>query len=249
MLEIKNLYAGYADKMVLKGISMQARAGEITTVLGKNGCGKSTLMKALIGLVPVKDGEISVGASTGLSVCQLAKKMAYLPQSKNIPDITAGRFVLHGRFPFLSYPRRYTEKDRMIAEAAMEQMGISELWDVSMAELSGGTRQKVYIAMALAKQAPIVLMDEPTTYLDIGQQRRFAEIVRILAEQGKTVLLVLHDILLALKLSDNICIMEDGVIRQRGTSGEILESGILRSLYDLEIGVVETQNGPRYYYK
>lgn len=131
----------------------------------------------------------------------------------------------------------------------MEQMGISELWDVSMAELSGGTRQKVYIAMALAKQAPIVLMDEPTTYLDIGQQRRFAEIVRILAEQGKTVLLVLHDILLALKLSDNICIMEDGVIRQRGTSGEILESGILRSLYDLEIGVVETQNGPRYYYK
>ena len=179
----------------------------------------------------------------------LAKWIAYLPQSKNVPDITAGRFVLHGRFPYLSYPRKYTEKDRKIAENAMTQLGILGLWDVPLRELSGGMRQKVYLAMALAKQAPIVLMDEPTTYLDIGQQNLFAKTAQDLAAEGKTVVLVLHDILLALKLSDRICVMEEGTIKFAGTPNEVLASGVLTELYGVEIGVIETPAGIRYYYQ
>lgn len=251
MLEIKNLYAGYGDTMVLRGTSMQARAGEITTILGRNGCGKTTLLKALIGALPIKAGEVDVDGITAaeLTVGERAQKLAYLPQSKSVPDITAGRFVLHGRFPYLSYPRRYTAKDCRIAEKAMEEMGISDLWEVPVAELSGGMRQKVYIAMALAKQAPIILMDEPTSYLDIGQQLRFAETVKALAAQGKTVLLVLHDILLALKISDRICVMENGTILQQGTSEEILQRGVLHRLYGIEIGTAVTESGLQYYYK
>ena len=152
-----------------------------------------------------------------MSRAELARGAAYLPQGKNVPDISAGRMVLHGRFPYLEYPRRYGPRDYAIAGEAMGQLGIEELAARPMAQLSGGMRQKVYIAMALAQQAPVIIMDEPTTYLDIGQQLRFGEMVRKLSEEGKTVLLVLHDILLALKLSD--CGPAGGENRSLGEAG------------------------------
>lgn len=249
MVNIKQVSAGYGKGCVLKNISLDVQPGKITTVLGRNGCGKSTLLKTVIGLLPIQTGKITIDGCNMRKTGELAKQIAYLPQSKNVPDITAGRLVLHGRFPYLSYPRIYTENDRKIAEQAMEKMGILDLRDVPLAELSGGMRQKVYLAMALAKQAPIVLMDEPTTYLDIGQQKLFGELVRELASDGKTVVLVLHDILLALKLSDSICVMEDGAVKVMGTPDEILASGILENLYGIEIGIVDTPDGMRYYYK
>ncbi|MCI9652319.1 MAG: ABC transporter ATP-binding protein [Lachnospiraceae bacterium] len=139
-----------------------------------------------------------------LSRAELARSIAYLPQGKNVPDISADRMVLHGRFPYLNYPRRYRESDFQIAREAMRQMGIEELAGMQMSRLSGGMRQKVYLAMALAQEAPAIVMDEPTTYLDIGQQMKFAGIVRRLSGEGKTIVLVLHDILLALKISHRI---------------------------------------------
>ena len=179
---------------------------------------------------------------------ELARKIAYLPQGKNVPDISAGRLVLHGRFPYLSYPRKYKRQDFLIAEEAMEKLGISNFKDKQMAELSGGMRQKVYIAMALAQQAPAIGMDEPTTYLDIGQQLRFGEMVRKLSEEGKTVLLVLHDILLALKLSDRIAALQEGKIAVWGRPEEILEAGVVERLYGVRVGRLETDRGIQYYY-
>ena len=126
-----------------------------------------------------------------LSRAELARSIAYLPQGKNVPDISADRMVLHGRFPYLNYPRRYRESDFQIAREAMRQMGIEELAGMQMSRLSGGMRQKVYLAMALAQEAPAIVMDEPTTYLDIGQQMKFAGIVRRLSGEGKTIVLVL----------------------------------------------------------
>lgn len=251
MLEVKNVYAGYSEKAVLQGLSMEAKPGTVTTVLGRNGCGKSTLLKTLVGLLPLRGGEIVIDgcAISDLGTNALAKKIAYLPQSKNVPEITAGRLVLHGRFPYLSYPRRYSQNDRKIAEEAMERMGLLPLWDVPLGELSGGTRQRVYIAMALAKQAPIILMDEPTAYLDIGQQRLFSDMLAELTACGKTVVLVLHDLLLALKHSDVLCVMENGVICCSGTAEEILQDGVLNRLYGIEIGTVKTSGGLQYYYK
>lgn len=251
MLETVNLHAGYGKEEIIHGASLECPSGKITTLVGANGCGKSTLLKTVLGMLPVTGGEI---IADGVSIQNLfpsesAKKIAYVAQGKNIPDITVGRMVLHGRFPYLSYPRRYGKADYEAAQSAMEQMGISQLSDRLMGELSGGMRQKVYIAMALCQQADIILMDEPTTYLDIGQQLKLADSVRQLAVSGKTVLLVLHDILLALKISDRIAVMENGIISQTGTPDEILASDILRKIYGVGVKTLETPDGTEYYYE
>ena len=251
MLEMKQVFSGYGKEMILRGVELQACAGQITTLLGKNGCGKSTVMKTAAGFLPTRQGKILIDGTdiSALTNRQLARLTAYLPQSKNTPDITAGRFVLHGRFPYLSYPRRYTSKDHQIAKSVMEELEIAHLWDVPLGELSGGMRQKVYLAMVLAKESKVILMDEPTTYLDIGQQLRFAELANDLAARGKTVVLVLHDILLALKISHQLYVMEQGMVVAGGTPDEILQSGILSGIYQIQIGTTKTDQGIAYFYK
>lgn len=249
-IEIEDVSVGYEREEILHGVRLEVPAGRITTLIGSNGSGKSTLLRAVLGLVPLRGGDVRLeGVSIkGLSRAELARRAAYLPQGKNVPDITAGRMVLHGRFPYLEYPRRYGREDYAAAGAAMEQMGIGELAGRPMSQLSGGMRQKVYIAMALAQQAPLIVMDEPTTYLDIGQQLRFAETVRRLSREGKTVLLVLHDILLALKLSDRIAVLQEGIIAGCGAPEELLKAGVTQRLYGVRVGTVETDRGRQYYY-
>lgn len=250
MVEIQNLTAGYGKDTVLHGITFTAEPGKITTILGQNGCGKSTLLKAIAGTLPSTGAILLDGQDAKkLSSQQRAKEIAYLSQGKNVPEITVGRLVLHGRFPYLRYPRQYRESDRRIAAEAMAQMGITHLADKPMATLSGGMRQKAYIAMALAQQSPVILMDEPTTYLDIGQQMKFAQMARDLARSGKTVILVLHDIALALRISDRILVMDTGAIRASGTGDEILASGILEQVYGIRIRSAQSPTGTQYYYE
>lgn len=243
MIEVKNLYAGYGKKEVLRGIDLKAAQGSITTILGANGSGKSTLLKTMMGALPVSRGEILLsGREIGdMKPQEVAKLMAYLPQCKNPPDMTAGRLVLHGRFPHLSYPRKYSKNDLEIAAKAMEEMEVSRWEHTPLGELSGGMRQRVYLAMLLAQQSPIILMDEPTTYLDLGQQKKFVHLARSLVGQGKTLLLVLHDILLALKLSDQIVVLDEGSIIASGTSEQMLESRVLHDLYGIDIGCANGQ--------
>ena len=214
MIEVSKATAGYGKENILQEADLSIPKGKITTVIGSNGSGKSTLLRAVLGFLPLRGGDITVD---GISVRQLsrrelARKIVYLPQGKNIPDISVERMVLHGRFPYLEYPRRYRQQDLEIAREAMEQMEITELAGRQMSELSGGMRQKVYIAMALAGQAPVIVMDEPTTYLDIGQQFRLEKMIKQLSGEGKTILLVLHDILLALRISDRIGVLQNGKI-------------------------------------
>lgn len=251
MVEMKNVTSGYGKIQVLHGVNLTAKRGKITTLIGSNGSGKSTLLHTLLKAIPLTDGDITVDGKSikGMAQGELAKKIAYLPQGKNVPDISAGRMVLHGRFPYLSYPRKYRERDFCIAEEAMEKMGILELAKKQMAELSGGMRQKVYIAMALAQQAPAIVMDEPTTYLDIGQQLKFAGMIKDLSRDGKTIILVLHDILLALKISDWIAVMRDGKIIREGTPGEILGSGVIPMIYGVDVKEARTDSGVQYYYE
>lgn len=251
MIEVQNLSAGYNRIPVLNNVSFTARPGEITTIVGCNGCGKSTLLKAVCGLLPLRGGTVAINGVpvNGLSVSERAKLTAYLAQGKNTPDITAGRMVLHGRFAYLSYPRKYRKSDYEIADVAMARLGVSQYADTPMAELSGGTRQKVYIAMALAQHAPVLIMDEPTSYLDIGQQVKFAEIAAELAREGKTLILVLHDLLLALKISDSICVMGSGRVLMQDCADAVLHSGILPKLYGVQIRTVQTAGGEQYYYQ
>lgn len=250
VVEIEDVFAGYGKHRVLRGVSLTLQKGQVTTLIGPNGSGKSTLLKVLLGFLPLMGGRIRIGGADAgdYSRAELAKRIAYLPQGKTVPDVTAGRMVLSGRFPYLSYPRRYRACDVAAADAAMEQMGILEFREKPMAQLSGGMRQRVYIAMALAQQAGVIVMDEPTTYLDIGQQVKFAGLVRELAKAGKTVLLVLHDLPLALKVSDQVAALFCGTVIGRGSAGEILRSGVIRELYGVPVRRICTEAGEQYFY-
>ena len=139
MLSISNLCAGYAGKTVLKDISLTAKDGKVTVLFGPNGCGKSTLLKTICGLLPVSSGKVVFNNEElfFMGVKELAKRVTYLAQSRQIPDITVQRLVLHGRFPYLSYPRRYRKEDYEMAENAMKQMGIFDLAETPLANLSG----------------------------------------------------------------------------------------------------------------
>ena len=204
-------------------------------------------MRALIGALPKTEGEILLDGESlrEMSNIERSRRVSYLAQDKNIPDITVSRMVLSGRFPHLSYPRRYREKDLAIAKSAMEKMGIYENADLKLSELSGGMRQKVYIAMALCQEAEVIAMDEPTSYLDITQQFLLCDTVRELADDNKTVLLVLHDILLALKISDKIVLIENGNISFVGSPSDFIFSGLPEKVYGVHVRCIDNE----YYYE
>ena len=172
MIELKHISVGYGKQIVLNDLSAAFEKGKLTAVIGVNGCGKSTLLKTILGMVPVSNGEIAIDGRplAEMSRKDIARSIAYLSQGKGTPDMTVEQLVLHGRFPHLSYPRRYTTQDREIALAAMEQVGITDYARKPLYTLSGGMRQNAYIAMALTQGTDHILLDEPNTFLDISHQ-------------------------------------------------------------------------------
>ena len=249
MLEIQNLSAGYPGHPVLTDISLAIPSGQVTVIVGPNGSGKSTLLKALSGIL-TPTGEVLLEGKplTHLPSRELAQEIAYLPQNRPVPEITAERLVLHGRFPYLSYPRRYRAEDYAAANAAMARMGISDLAHRSLPTLSGGQRQKVYIAMALAQDTPVILLDEPTTFLDISHQLQFMQLARFLADSGKTVILVLHDLALALEHADYLVLLHNGQIAAAGTPESIYAANPFPKVFGVEVKRAETPDGWKYYY-
>ena len=251
MIELKNLQAGYQGRPVLEGVSLDFRPGEVLAILGPNGCGKSTLLRTANGLLAESGGEVLVDSVPlgELSAWEIARKIAYLPQSRSVPNITAGRMVLHGRFPYLPYPRRYRREDHEMVQKALEWVGAAELASRPLAELSGGQRQKVYLAMALAQDTETILMDEPTTYLDVGCQLEVMALSRRLAEEGRAVVMVLHDLTLALRCAHRAALLHEGRVRQTGTPEELYEGEALERVMGVRLGRVETEEGWRYFYR
>ena len=251
MIELKDLRAGYPGRPVLEDICLDFRPGQVLAVLGPNGCGKSTLLRAACGLLPKTGGAVLLDGVPleRRSPRETARSVAYLPQSRAVPNITAGRMVLHGRFPYLSYPRRYRREDHEMVRRALEWVGAGELSDRLLPQLSGGQRQKVYLAMALAQNTPTVLMDEPTTYLDVGCQLEVMALARRLAEEGRAVVMVLHDLTLALRYAHRAALLQAGKILRTGTPEELYGSRALEEVMGVSLGRVETAEGWRYYYR
>lgn len=249
MIELKGLTVGYGGKTVLRDVSLDFPAGQVTVLLGPNGCGKSTLMKTALGLLPRQGGEILYDGVDleRLTTRQVARKAAYLAQSREIPSITVRRMVLHGRFPYLGYPRRYRAEDYTAAAEALEWAGAAEQADRPVQELSGGQRQKVYLAMALAQDTETVFMDEPTTYLDVRHQLEVMAVSRRLADMGRAVVLVLHDLSLALRDADQLAVLADGTLRQVGTPEEVFTGGELDRAFGVAVRRVRTESGWLYY--
>lgn len=249
MLEARELSVGYPGRTVLEDVSLAVRPGRVLVLLGPNGCGKSTLLRTLPGLQPPLGGEILLdGKPLGdYGPRQSARKIAYLPQSRAVPSITARRMVLHGRFPYLSYPRRYREEDYAAVDRALTAAGASDLADRPLPELSGGQRQKIYLALALAQETETVLMDEPTTYLDIRNQLETLALLRRLAAEGRGVAAVLHDLCLALTAADDVAVLGEGRLLALGGPEEVFQSGILARVMGVRLDRVPGPGGWRYF--
>ncbi len=246
MIELKNLSVGYDGKAVLNNISFSLKNGELTALLGANGSGKSTLIKTVLGLLEPVGGVIFIDGENleDISIRERAKRTSYLSQSRNIPNISARRMVLHGRFPYLDYPRKYSENDKKIADEALKSVGSYELRNRMVSSLSGGERQRVYLAMALAQDTDNLLMDEPLTYLDVKYRLEMLKLSQKLARDGKCVLTVLHDISLALRFCDRVIILSGGSVAFDGSPNDV-DSEIIGKIFGVKLIKTEL-NGETY---
>lgn len=250
MVELKHVCAAFEEGEVLHDISLSFPNGKVTVLLGPNGSGKSTLLRTILGFVDRTQGEILVDGVPleGLSPREKAQRIAYLPQSRPVPNITARRMVLHGRFPYLGYPRRYRAEDNAAVDDAMKKADAADLAGRTLPQLSGGERQRVYLAMALAQSTEVILMDEPTTYLDVHHQLEVMALARRLAGEGKAVVLVLHDLCLALRCADLAAVLSAGRVKAFGTPEELYDSNVLNEVFGVAVCRAETPDGWRYYY-
>jgi len=248
MLEFQHLDAGYGGKPVLRDVQLTLRGGEVTVIGGLNGCGKSTLLKTACALLPPQNGCVRVEGVPldALSPRQRAQRMAYMPQSRSVPGLTALRMVLHGRFAYLSFPRQYRREDMDAARSALEWVGCAELAERDMASLSGGQRQKVYLAMALAQDTGIVLMDEPAAYLDIRARFELMALARRLAESGKAVVMVLHDLDLMLRFAHRVILLAEGGVAADGSPERLCREGSVERVFGVSVKRVELPEGVRY---
>lgn len=251
MIKMKNVCAGYNGEEVLHNISLEFEPGKVTVIIGPNGCGKSTLLKTLVRMNACSSGEIMADGESieKLAPAELAQRVAYLPQNKRTPDISVLRMVLHGRFAYLKYPRRYRKEDYEMAWKVLKWVGIEELAEKNVNELSGGNQQKVYIAMALAQDTDTILLDEPTTYLDIAYQINMMKLARELADKGKAVVMVLHDLVQAFQTADRIVVMDGGCAKSCGEPEEIYRSGIVTKVFGVEFKREQVDGEWRYFYK
>ena len=244
MLEVKNISAGYGKQTVLDGVTVSFEKGKLTSIIGPNGCGKSTLLGTALGILPLSHGEIFVDGQDlrELSRNEIAKKIAYLSQGKSTPDMTVMQMVLHGRFPYLSYPRRYTRLDKEIAYSAMERVGILSFADKPLYSLSGGMQQNAYIAMALAQDTDYILLDEPTTYLDISHQLSMMKILRELADGGKGIVTVMHDLPMAFDFSDEIAVLNNKRIIFKDQPKKLADTSDIKAIFGVQVKYLETEN-------
>lgn len=237
MIEIRNLSAGYDGRTVLDNVSVTIPDEKVTVILGANGSGKSTLLKCICQIVKPYAGEIMIDGDdvSALTHAERAKRVSYLAQSRDVPDIIVRNLVLHGRFPYLSYPRRYRPEDRRAVDKALERLNLTDFADKSVSELSGGERQKVYLAMSLAQGSHTLLFDEPTTYLDIAHQFSILDEAHKLCNEGKSVVMVLHDIPQALEAADHMMVLNEGRVMIEDTPEKVFASGVLDDVFGVRV--------------
>jgi iron complex transport system ATP-binding protein len=241
-LRAEGVSLGYDGLRVIEGLDLTLPDGKITAVVGPNACGKSTLLRGLARLHPLDGGRITLDGAdiTAMPRKDLARKVGMLPQSSIAPDgVRVAELVSRGRYPHQGWFGRHSSDDDAVVTTALESTGVAELADRPVAELSGGQRQRVWIAMVLAQQTDIVLLDEPTTFLDVRHQLDLLDLLTELnRDRGTTVVMVLHELNLAARYADHLVVMSAGRIVAEGTPSDVLTSEVVDEAFGLRAQVV-----------
>jgi iron complex transport system ATP-binding protein len=242
MMKIEGLSVSYGARRVLNDISLDIRAGEVLALIGPNGTGKSTLIRAVSGVIPVQAGKVGVDGEDllAMSAMQRARFLAVVPQVAFLPPaFTVWETVLLGRTPYLNFLGQVSLKDEEIARLALQKVDALELAERRVGELSGGEGQRVLLARALTQSTPILLLDEPTVHLDLQYQVHLMEIVHLLAHKdGLAVLIALHDLNLAARYADRVALLVAGELKAAGTPRQVLTPEIISMAYNLPVKVV-----------
>lgn len=246
----ESIEIAYEKNIILKELDIKIKKGEVLAILGTNGCGKSTLLKAISRIIPCKNGTISLEGEIihNIQSKEFAKKLAFVSQNNEIPeDITVEDFIKYGRTPHKKWYELLNKEDEEIVNWAMNMCKIEKFKDRKVMNLSGGERQKVWIAMVLAQKTPVLLLDEPTTYLDICHQFEIMELVKELNQKlGITIIMVLHDLNQASQYSDRVLVLKDRKKYAEGNTKDILTTDLVREVYRVE-SEMELQNNLPYF--
>lgn len=241
-LEARALTLAYGAHEAVRALSVCIAAGTITALVGPNGSGKSTVLKALARILAPRDGGVYLDgqAIARLPTREVARRLAILPQGPQAPDdLTVGELVEQGRYPHVGPLRMLREEDERAIGAALEQTATTDLRHRRMDSLSGGERQRAWIALALAQQTPLLLLDEPTTFLDLEHQHEVLSLVRELNRaRGMTILLVLHDLNQAARYADRMVAIQEGRIVADGTPREVLTPQLLAEVFHVQAQIV-----------
>ena len=244
MIELHNLTVGYGTKAVLSDINQVLKAEQLVCLLGANGVGKSTILRTLAGFLQPLAGKVLLDGKdlSSLSLSQRSKTVSIvLTERVEVPYMKVADLVGMGRSPYTGFFGKLTKEDKQIVGEAIEMVGISNLAERTIDTLSDGERQKAFLAKALAQQTPIILLDEPTAFLDFHAKISTLRLMQKLAhETDKTILMSTHDVEMALRLSDILWIVQDGKI-QTGTTASLTESGILRQFLGDEAISMQTR--------
>ncbi|VTR19059.1 iron(III) ABC transporter ATP-binding protein [Actinobacillus pleuropneumoniae] len=241
-LEAKGLGLSYGGDFIFENLDLTVPIGKITVFIGSNGCGKSTLLRSMARLLKPQRGSVVLNGAdiASLSTKDVARKLAILPQGPTAPEgLTVMQLVKQGRYPYQSWLRQWSREDEEAVTAALESTGLTELADRTVDSLSGGQRQRAWIAMTLAQETPIILLDEPTTYLDLTHQIEVLDLLYDLnAKEQRTIVMVLHDINLACRYADHIVAIRDGSIKAKGKPEDIINSDLMQTVFQLPCEII-----------
>ncbi len=247
-LAARDVTVGYGGRTVIDGLDVAIPPGVVTTIIGPNGCGKSTLLRTLSRLLkPTRGTVVLDGEDIGrLRTRDVAKKLGLLPQAPVAPEgLTVADLVARGRHPHQSWLRQWSSDDAEVVERALAMTGVADLADRPVDSLSGGQRQRVWISMTLAQGTDLLLLDEPTTYLDLAHAVDVLDLVDDLHESGCTVVMVLHDLNLAVRYSDHLVVMREGSILAQGHPHDVVTAELLDDAFGLRAQVIDDPVGDR----